>query len=265
MSNSRLLDRPAADLSLVCRLLVARAVNLHRLLVAHGSASTARGQLARAVGSLDEAAEALMLVTGSAPRTEEASRATLSGSFTGLVNGMGIAGDLPGDDQASCLSGSSRIVPVVDFLVFLSGLRRTGVLWVDTLDETFRIELSEGEVTYASSDNPPPGSRLGEILVEQGSLTRERLDEMLEVKDELPELFGTALLRREIIDRDGLHRALVRQMQQIFQRLFAADVATYHFAAGLRVVADPDLRCNVTYLLLECAKRADETDRDALD
>ena len=259
---TRPLDRPAADIARACRLLETRTNSLHRLLDAHRFQSTIQGQLMSALEHLRAAAESLELVSSSAPRIEEESRATLRGSVGCLLKGMGVQdGDARRADRGESLTGSNSTVPVPDILSFLANMRRSGVLWVDTLTEAFQIELGNGEVTYASSDNPPPGSRLGEILVQQGAITSADLYEFLQRYVNSQEMFGAVLEREGIITREQLSRALGRQMQMIFGRLFAADIATYHFAPGLRLAADSLLRGNVTHLLLDSAREADEQQR----
>lgn len=250
MCTTSTLERPAAELASVCRLLVARATNLRRLVDLHGLDTSVEDYFARAVESLDKAAEALTLVGDPSQEGEAEEKDEGEGSARAKDGA-----------RTDGLAGNSLVIPVTNALTFLSNMRSSGVLWVDTLEETFQIELSEGEAVYAASDNPPPGERLGEILVQQGTLTEERLELELEASREAGEILGAALVRREVIDQEQLNRALATQMQHIFQRLFAADIATYHFAAGMRLVSEVDLRCNVTSMLLESAKNADEVRR----
>ncbi|MEW6071290.1 MAG: DUF4388 domain-containing protein [Planctomycetota bacterium] len=260
--TSRPLDRPAADIARVCRLLETRAASLRRLLEAHRFRCQIQDQLEKATGHLQAAAEALELVTSYAPPASEDSRATLRGSVGNLLKGMGVSqGETRPKDHGDGLSGNSYTVPVPDILSFLSTYRRTGVLWVDTLEEAFQIELRDGEVTYASSDNPPSGSRIGEILVKLGILGTGQLYECLQRYSSPGEMFGATLLREGVLTRAELERALVHQTQEIFRRLFAASIATYHFAPGLQLAATDDLRRNVTHLLLDSAKLADEEKR----
>jgi hypothetical protein len=250
LCNTTTLERPASELASVCRLLVARATNLQRLVDLHGLDASVEEHFARAVDSLDQAAEALTLVGDSTQEEEGGTKDGDEGSARSKE-----------ETRTDGLAGNSLVIPVTDALTFLSNMRSSGVMWIDTLEESFQVELEAGEAVYAATDNPPPGQRLGEILIAQGALTEERLEQELEAGREAGEILGASLLRREVIDREQLRRALFDQMQSIFQRLFAAEIATYHFAAGMRLVSEVDLRCNVTSLLLESAKKADEVRR----
>ena len=260
--SRRPLDRPTADLARVCRLLEKRAASMHGLLQSHGFKSTFQDQLSAAADYLKLAADTLELVTSTAPPTEENSKASLRGSIGHSIEwvGVGEKGKVQYDDPTQ-LTGNNLTVPVADFVSFLATLGKSGVLWVDTLEETFQIELSGGEITYVSSNNPPSGGRLGEILVHQGAIARHELPELLGRLAGTPGMFGSSLVKKRIITREQLRAALGQQMQDAFYRIFTADIATYHFAQGVQLITDPDLRSNATHMILECIRRADELAR----
>ena len=262
LTSRRPLDRPTADLAMACRLLERRALSLQSLLDAHGFTSTFQGQLVKAAENLKAAAETLELVTANAPLPSETSRASLIGSIAMAVQWVGIGdGPLGERGNAARFTGTTLATPLADILSFLSTLQKTGILWVDTLRESCQIELAEGNVTYVSSDNPPPGERLGEILVHQGTITTRQLDRLLHSYASSFGMFGKELVSNGVITQEQLQRALSQQIRGIFLRLFSADIATYQFAQGIQLVADPDMRRNVTRLIVECVQWADEMAR----
>jgi hypothetical protein len=72
-------------------------------------------------------------------------------------------------------------------------------------------------------------------------------------------MLGVALVREQVVSRQALQIALTYQVQGLFQRLFAATEASYTFSSSVRLMENPDLRMNVTHLLLESARTLDES------
>jgi hypothetical protein len=157
------------------------------------------------------------------------------------------------------LSGHASVVPVSDLLAFLSGLRRSGMLWVETEREGFLVQLREGAVVYAQGDNPPRNQLLGEILVEAGALQRDALEAALGAASKERKVLGTWLVNAGRISQGDLTTALATQVQMIFDRMFGARDARWQFEDGTHMVESSDVRLNVIQLLLESARASDES------
>jgi len=157
------------------------------------------------------------------------------------------------------ISGTASVVPVSDLLAFLSGLRRSGMLWVETEREDFLVQLQEGAVVYAQGDNPPEGELLGEILIAEGGLARESLEEALNGAAQEHEVLGAFLVREGLITQAALTHALATQVQLIFDRMFGSVDARWRFEDGVRMVDSTDVWMNVIQLLLESARASDES------
>lgn len=154
-------------------------------------------------------------------------------------------------------AGHSRVISVPEVLEFLSLTNKTGLLHIATSTENFVLELAAGEVVHASSDSAPKGSRLGEILVAQGSITESKLVEFLE-KNKGGDKLGQSLQKEELISKEALAQALGNQIQALFTRLFTADEAYFIFREGNPENTNAGLHMNVTSLLLESATSLDE-------
>jgi hypothetical protein len=164
----------------------------------------------------------------------------------------------PGDPRDSNLFGDSRALQVADLLGLLSSLEKSGLLWVTTARERFLLQIDGGRITYAQSDRPPRGTRLGEMLVRAGALHPDELAVVLASARDAGQTLGAWLLAANRVAPAQLHLALASQVQQIFHRVFAAPDATYQFEAGKRLAATEDVRLNVVQLLLESARMHDE-------
>lgn len=156
------------------------------------------------------------------------------------------------------LRGTTRSITLSEILGFIATLRKTGVLRVSTASESFLVQLSEGHVVYAQADSPPPGQRLGEILLARGALTRAALEREMRERSDPDEILGRRLVARGVVTREDLKIALAFQVQCIFHRLFHARGALFQFDENVTAIRTDDVRLNVTSLLLESARSSDE-------
>jgi len=167
--------------------------------------------------------------------------------------------DPPLSSADSVISGHASVVPVSDLLAFLSGLQRSGMLWVETEREGFLVQLRDGAVVYAQGDNPPRKELLGEILVQSGALDRSSLENALLDAAREHTVLGAWLVRSGQVSQRDLTVALAAQVQAIFDRMFGARDARWQFEDGARMVESSDVRLNVIQLLLESARASDES------
>lgn len=182
------------------------------------------------------------------------------------------AGPLPGPHAANSsfstkplppreasLVGDGRSVLVIEVLGLLSSLGKSGLVWVTTARERFLLQLHDGRVVYAQSDRPPPGGRLGEILLARGALGAHDLGEAIAAARQSGQPLGAWLLAANRVATADLHAALREQVQHVFNRMFAATDSTYQFEDGRTLGQTDDVRLNVVQLLLESARAQDES------
>jgi len=187
-------------------------------------------------------------------------RRSLMGSDDGEAGADG--GEEKGHPEDG-LQGNSWTIPIPDLIGFLATARKSGVLWVHAPNETFMLEIRDGNLLHAASDHTPPGQRLGEVLVEQGTLTEEALEEFLANQEE-PGMLGAELVRSGLVDDAQLRAALSVQVQGLFGRLLNATEAIFRFQEGHSLLVERTLQANVTQLMLESARLNDESGLGAL-
>jgi hypothetical protein len=277
-------DRPAAPPEL--RSLVSELFGVERELAQQGSSLAQQGA--------GDASAWLMLVEQAAARLRNSAQRLEEAIVTGVPAGPTHRGGLEQEDETALselfsgseaaqdggvaqgaeeaaataerplssaegvLAGHAAVVPISELLGFLSGLRKTGMLWVDTPRESFLLQLQEGAVIYAHGDNPPQGQLLGEILVRNEALERDKLAWALVESTAGKDVLGGHLVRKGLISQEELTRALAEQVQMIFDRLFSSTDATYQFELDGRLMDSADVRLNVIQLLLESARINDE-------
>ncbi|MBM3976098.1 MAG: DUF4388 domain-containing protein [Planctomycetes bacterium] len=156
--------------------------------------------------------------------------------------------------------GYNWAIPLPELMGFLQVQQKSGVLRVNTGGEVISLVFDGGDLIHASSDNSPPGMRLGELLVSQSAIDMLRLEHFLLRYGAAPGRLGDALEAAGLITKAALRRALDSQVAGIFQRLFHSRDAYYAFREG-HSVAGPQVRRNVCQLLLETCRVRDESQR----
>ncbi len=141
----------------------------------------------------------------------------------------------------------------------LSSNRKSGTLRIIGDCETFTLEILEGDVVHASSDRSTQEQLLGSILVARDKIGVEQLDDFY--KRFTPGAGGPSD-GESLVSTEDLKSALEAQVQELFNRVHAADTGAYSFFEGERSNVEQRIRMNVTRLLLESARTADELEFD---
>ncbi|MCA8958525.1 MAG: DUF4388 domain-containing protein [Planctomycetes bacterium] len=160
--------------------------------------------------------------------------------------------------KARGLHGDTSTVAIPDLLSWLGMQERDGVLYVNIPGEEIVVYLDGGNVVHAVSDHTPDDSRLGEILVSQGTLTSEQLQEVIAGLQAGGGCLGALLKEQGLVTEEALHSALQLQIGRLFNRMFGADLAEFTLVEGLPRTADGQLNLNLMGLLLDAARSTDE-------
>lgn len=164
-------------------------------------------------------------------------------------------------------SGHTDAVSVPELIGFFQLQAKSGVLRIEASHEAFSLTYIDGDLCRVTSSNSPVGERLGELLVQLGHLTDERLQELM-AADEPGMKIGELLRRDGGLPAEAISAALELQIQGIFARLCEVGGARFTFHAGAGSDTATKRRYNVTHLLLETARRKDEDlheQREGLD
>ena len=171
--------------------------------------------------------------------------------------------DEPPDDsyeRPAGLSGHTSTVAMPEVLGFLAQLRKSGTLWIWNDREQFRVQLVDGNVTYARSESPRQGSLLGEILVSQGAMEAERFEKFLQ-QPRTPGPLGDALLKAGLVTPQALSSAIQYQAQRVFNRAYGLEDAYFRFDAGEELDTSTGIQLSVTHMLFESARSRDESEQ----
>lgn len=155
------------------------------------------------------------------------------------------------------IRGSLREASLPDVLQLLALGKKTGCLSVTDRSSFGYIYFDKGRITYATIVNRR--DRLGEILVKNGVVTSEALQEAVAAQGAHNKRLGQVLVERELLSADDLKQYIHVQIEEAVFYLFTWTQGTFSFDAGVL----PDDResvvsINPESLLLEGARRVDE-------
>ncbi len=146
------------------------------------------------------------------------------------------------------LEGTLKDFSLADIFQLIGLQRKTGILTLQSDEDTVTITFNQGMVVGAESVEKRLEDRLGRVLVKRGTITDEQLEGALEIQKETLQRLGYVLVKSHFILPEELRDALVQQIQQIIYRLFRWHEGYYHFRQEKTVHFD---RENITPLSAE--------------
>lgn len=156
------------------------------------------------------------------------------------------------------IKGSLKEASLPDVIQLLFLGRRTGCLALADQHNFGTIYLDEGLIVYASIVNRR--DRLGDILVRNGRITPEQLQQAIETQDDdRQHKLGEILVNLGTLSRTELEDYMRLQIEEAVYYLFTWTSGTFNFEAGVRPEREDFLvRISPEALLLEGARRVDE-------
>jgi hypothetical protein len=160
------------------------------------------------------------------------------------------------------LQGTIRDFGLPDIFQLIGLQRKTGILTLvnDKDKESVTVTFENGMVVMADSSGRRLEDRLGNVLVKQGKLTRERLDDALSVQKQTLQRLGHILATSSAITTRDLRDALQVQVAQIVFRVFRWRDGRYQFIAADSVDYDREnfVPMSADFILMEGIRMVDE-------
>ena len=91
------------------------------------------------------------------------------------------------------LEGTIKDFGLPDIFQLIGLQRKTGILTLTSDNETVTVSFENGMVVMADSNSKRLEDRLGNVLVKQGKLGKDRLDEALETQKQTLQRLGHIL------------------------------------------------------------------------
>ncbi len=160
------------------------------------------------------------------------------------------------------LQGTIRDFGLPDIFQLIGLQRKTGILTLgnDRDKETVAVTFENGMVVMADSSLRRLEDRLGNVLVKQGKVSRERLDDALAVQKQTLQRLGHILASGSAITTRDLRDALQVQVAQIVFRVFRWRDGRYQFIAADSVDYDREnfVPMSADFILMEGIRMVDE-------
>jgi ActR/RegA family two-component response regulator len=168
------------------------------------------------------------------------------------------------------LSGNLEDVSVADALQFIHLGGRTGTLTLSRGEVTAEIGFHQGRIVNAWG---PDSKRLGDLLVDNGSISQDTLDQALRDQEhETPRRsLGQILVALGALSADAMYTAVQHQIERTVYELVTWTSGTFHFALDdLKPIDDISvfpgdivghLRLDTQAVLLDALRIFDEKNR----
>jgi Domain of unknown function (DUF4388) len=158
------------------------------------------------------------------------------------------------------LEGTIKDFGLPDIFQLIGLQRKTGLLTLRNEKETVTVTFENGMVVMADSSQKRLEDRLGSVLVKQGKLTKEGLDEALATQKATLQRMGHILTTGNYITEQDLKDALQVQVSQIVFKVFRWRDGEYHFAPTDSVDYDRENfnPMSADFILMEGIRMVDE-------
>jgi hypothetical protein len=158
------------------------------------------------------------------------------------------------------LEGTIKDFGLPDIFQLIGLQRKTGILTLTSETESITVTFENGMVVMADSSSKRLEDRIGNVLVKQGKLDQERLEEALEVQKQTLQRLGHILTSNSYITSKDLKDALQTQVSQIVFRVFRWRDGHYNFNATDSVDFDRENfnPMSADFILMEGIRMVDE-------
>ena len=158
------------------------------------------------------------------------------------------------------LEGTIRDFGLPDIFQLIGLQRKTGILTLQSEKDEITVTFENGMVVMADSSTKRLEDRLGTVLVKQGKISKERLDEALQIQKATLQRLGHIFTTSNAITAKDLKDALQMQVSQIVFKVFRWRDGEYHFAPTDNVDYDRDnfTPMSADFILMEGIRMVDE-------
>ncbi|MEK7484151.1 MAG: DUF4388 domain-containing protein [Planctomycetota bacterium] len=129
------------------------------------------------------------------------------------------------------LEGNIANINLVDILIMITSGGMVGTLEICSANVVKKIFFREKGVSIVSYP-PNPQWRLGDLLIEMGRLTPEKLQQALEKQRETQTLIGRVLIQNQYVSYEDILYAIRRQIKEELFELFQWTDAEFVFRQG---------------------------------
>jgi hypothetical protein len=158
------------------------------------------------------------------------------------------------------LEGTIRDFGLPDIFQLIGLQRKTGILTLKNEKDQVTVAFENGMVVAADSSTKRLEDRLGNVLVKQGKLSKERLEDALSTQKATLQRLGHVLTTQNAITNKDLKEAITVQISQLVFKVFRWRDGEYHFAPTDTVDYDREnfAPMSADFILMEGIRMVDE-------
>ncbi len=158
------------------------------------------------------------------------------------------------------LEGTIRDFGLPDIFQLIGLQRKTGLLTLRHEKEEVTVTFEGGLVVMADSSSKRLEDRLGNVLVKQSKISKDKLDDALQTQRATLQRLGHVLIANNYITQKDLREALQVQVSQIVFKVFRWRDGEYHFAPTETVDFDREnfTPMSTDFILMEGIRMVDE-------
>jgi hypothetical protein len=158
------------------------------------------------------------------------------------------------------LEGTIKDFGLPDIFQLIGLQRKTGVLTLKNEKDQVTVTFENGMVVMADSETKRLEDRLGNVLVKQGKLSKDKLDEALTTQRATLQRLGHVLTTQNYITNKDLKDALQVQVSQLVFKVFRWRDGEYHFEPADTVDFDRENfnPMSADFILMEGIRMVDE-------
>src|SRR5713226_4246121 len=158
------------------------------------------------------------------------------------------------------LEGTIKDFGLPDIFQLIGLQRKTGLLTLKHDTDQVTVTFENGMVVNADSSSKRLEDRLGNVLVKQGKLSKERLEEALSTQKQTLQRLSHVLITQRYITSKDLKDAITVQVSQIVFKVFRWRDGEYHFAPTETVDYDRENfnPMSADFILMEGIRMVDE-------
>jgi hypothetical protein len=158
------------------------------------------------------------------------------------------------------LEGTIRDFGLPDIFQLIGLQRKTGILTLNNEKDQVTVAFENGMVVAADSSTKRLEDRLGNVLVKQGKLSKERLEDALQTQKATLQRLGHVLTTQNAITVKDLKEAITVQISQLVFKVFRWRDGEYHFAPTDTVDYDREnfAPMSADFILMEGIRMVDE-------
>ena len=158
------------------------------------------------------------------------------------------------------LAGSIKDFGLPDIFQLIGLQRKTGTLTLTDNIETVTVTFEDGQVVNADTSTKRLEGRLGSLLVKQGHVSQQRMEEALQKQKATLQKLGHVLVSGGYVKGEVLKTALTVQVSTTVFKLFRWKAGDYNFEAQDKVVWDRSHfdPMSADFILMEGIRMLDE-------